>query len=118
MALGFLPRLALACAVALPVLGAGVAAQQPLRPATTAGELEVGKRMFVQRCSVCHLPPLGPGNPRSIAKSLTGLVKSPETGAAARLIVQKGIPNRMPGFELGLEPKEIDSIVAYLRSLK
>lgn len=118
MALGVLPSLALLCLLSVLALAATATAQQPARPAPAQTEIEVGKKMFVQRCSVCHLPPLGPGQPRSIARSLTGVVKSPEIEAAARLIIQKGIPTRMPGFEHGLEPREIDSIIAYLRTLK
>lgn len=100
------------------VLAAGLNAQQSVGPAATPSEVESGKKWFVQRCSVCHLPPLGPGEPRPYARSLTGVVKSPETEAAARLVIQRGIPSRMPGFQYGLQPNEIDSIVAYLRTLK
>ncbi len=111
-------KLAFLCAVGVPVLAAGLNAQQPVRPAATSSELDSGKKWFVQRCSVCHLPPLGPGESRSYARSLTGFVKSPETEAAARLIIQRGIPSRMPGFQHGLEPREIDQIIAYLVTLK
>jgi mono/diheme cytochrome c family protein len=118
MALGLLPRLALLCGVGVLLSSVDAKAQQPARPATTASEIDTGKKLFVQRCSVCHMPPMGPGQPRPVARLLAGLVKSPETEAVARLIIQKGIPTRMPGFEYGLEPREIDSIVAYLRTVK
>jgi mono/diheme cytochrome c family protein len=95
-----------------------VNAQQPGGSSATPAQLETGKKLFVQRCSVCHLPPLGPGEPRSYARSLTGLVKNAEAEAAVRPIIQNGIPMRMPGFKYGLEPTEIDAIVAYLRTLK
>ena len=113
-----LMRFAFLFALGAPAFVVGVNAQQPDRPAATPSELESGKKLFVQRCSVCHLPPLGPGEPRAYARLLTGLVKSPETEAAARLVIQRGIPSRMPGFQYGLQPNEIDSIVAYLRTLK
>lgn len=111
-------KFAFLCAVGVPTLVVGLNAQQPVRPAATPSEVESGKKWFVQRCSVCHLPPLGPGEPRPYARSLTGVVKSPETEAAARLVIQRGVPSRMPGFQYGLQPNEIDSIVAYLRTLK
>jgi len=111
-------RLAFLCALSVPAFTVGLHAQQPVRPAATPSELESGKKWFVQRCSVCHLPPLGPAEPRSYARSLTGVVKSPETETAARLVIQRGIPSRMPGFQYGLQPHELDSIVAYLRTLK
>jgi mono/diheme cytochrome c family protein len=97
---------------------AGLHAQQPVKSGATPAQLEHGKKLFVQRCSVCHLPPLGPGEPRSYARSLTGFVKNAESEAAARLIIQRGIQSRMPGFQYGLEPNEIDDIVAYLSTLK
>ena len=111
-------RVALLCAVVVPALGVALSAQQPARPAASPTPLDTGKKFFVQRCSVCHLPPLGPGESRSYARSLTGVVKTRESEAAARQIIQKGIPSRMPGFQFGLEPNEIDQIVAYLSTLK
>lgn len=100
------------------VLAVGLNAQQPVKSGATPTQLEPGKKLFVQRCSVCHLPPLGPGEPRSYARSLAGVLKGPDTEAAARLIIQRGVPSRMPGFQYGLEPDEIDNIVAYLSTLK
>jgi mono/diheme cytochrome c family protein len=110
---------------ALAVLGVsatagGVSAQQPasVRASATPVSLDAGKRLFTQRCSICHLPPLAPGEPKAYARALGGFVKGPETEAAARLIVERGVPQRMPGFRYGLEPGEIDSIVRYLSTLK
>ena len=103
--------------VGVPVLVVGLSAQEPVRSAAPT-TIEPGKKLFVQRCSVCHLPPLGPGQPQSIARSLTGLIKSPETETSARQIILRGIPSRMPGFQYGLTSAEVDSIVAYLRTLK
>jgi mono/diheme cytochrome c family protein len=102
--------------VAVSAVAGGVSAQQPASPA--AADPDIGRKLFVQRCSVCHLPPLGPGQPRSIGRPLNGVVKSPETEAAARFVIQRGIPSRMPGFQHGLDRREIDSIVAYLHTLK
>jgi len=116
MALGVLPGLALILAM-LAALAAGARAQEPAASAAAA-DVEAGRKLFVQRCSVCHLPPLGPGQPRSIARALNGLVKSAETEAAARVVIQRGIPQRMPGFQYGLEPRAIDRLVAYLRTLQ
>lgn len=109
---------AILLALGASVLAVGLNAQQPVNSGATPAQLETGKRLFVQRCSVCHLPPLGPGQPRAYARSLTGFVKSPETEAAARLVIQRGVPSRMPGFQYGLEPNEIEQIVAYLSALK
>ena len=111
-------RVAFVSAFALFTLDAGMSAQQPPRPGTAAASVESGKKLFVQRCSVCHMPPLGPGEPSSYAKSLAGVVKSKETEAAARDVIQKGVPTRMPGFQYGLTSTEIDHVVAYLGTLK
>jgi len=111
-------RVALVSAFALLLLDVGMSAQQPPRPGTTAASVQSGKKLFVQRCSVCHMPPLGAGEPRSYAKSLAGVVKNKEAEAAARDIIQKGLPTLMPGFQYGLTSTEIDHIVAYLSTLK
>jgi mono/diheme cytochrome c family protein len=111
-------RVALVSAFALLLLDVGTSAQQPPSPTTAAASVESGKKLFVQRCSVCHMPPLGPGEPTSYAKSLAGVVKNKEAEAAAREIIQKGLPTRMPGFQYGLTSTEIDHIVVYLSTLK
>jgi mono/diheme cytochrome c family protein len=101
------------------VLAIGLHAQQPATPAAASAQRETGKKLFVQRCSLCHLPSLGPGNPRPYARSLAGYVKGADAEARARTIVQKGVaPARMPGFQYTLDPNEVDSIVAYLSTLK
>jgi mono/diheme cytochrome c family protein len=111
-------RVALVSAFALLLLDGGMSAQQPPRPTTAAAAVDSGKKLFMQRCSVCHMPPLGPGEPSSYAKSLAGVVKNKEAEAAAREIIQKGLPTRMPGFQYGLTSTDIDHIVAYLSTLK
>lgn len=101
------------------VLAISLHAQQSVTSSATLAQLETGKKLFVQRCSLCHLPPLGPGNPASYARSLAGYVNGPEAEARARTIIQRGVaPTRMPGFQYTLEPNETDSIVAYLSTLK
>ena len=77
-----------------------------------------GKKIFMQRCSLCHLPPLGrPGDAKAFGPPLNGVVKSPETEARAREIVRKGTP-RMPGFQYGLQAGEIDNLIAYLKTMR
>lgn len=109
--------MALLCAAIVIACAVGLSAQSPTR-ATAPSPVDSGKKLFIQRCSVCHLPPLGPGEPRSLARSLAGFVKTREAESVVRQIVQNGIPSRMPGFKYGLESHEIDQIVAYVSSLK
>ena len=79
-----------------------------------------GKKLFVQRCSVCHLPPLGVRTDPPYARKLTGYMRGPESEARAREVIRKGTAGTpgMPGFQYTLEPEQIDDIIAYLKTLK
>src|SRR5262245_12196169 len=78
-----------------------------------------GEALFFQRCALCHLntgksgplPPIGP--------RLNGVLKdpSPEREAKIRDRIRTGSQG-MPGFRYGLDPKQLDQLVAYLRTLK
>jgi len=76
-----------------------------------------GKKLFVQRCSVCHLPPLGPTRQNAYARSLNGYMKGPESEARAREVIRKGTSG-MPGFQYTFEPEQIEGIITYLNTLK
>ena len=73
-----------------------------------------GKRLFVQRCSVCHLPALpsytayGPVLDRAVVAD-----RGDET---IRFQIVHGSA-RMPGFQYTLSQTEIDHIVEYLKTL-
>lgn len=78
-----------------------------------------GEGLFVQRCSLCHLPrKLKFGSPAVIGPSLTGQFKdaTPDQMKVLRNFILKGGPD-MPGFQYGLEPKEVDDLIAYLKTL-
>lgn len=78
-----------------------------------------GEGFFLQRCSLCHLPrKLKFGSPPVVGPSLAGLFKdaTPEQMKILRGFILKGGPN-MPGFQYGLETKEIDDLIAYLKTL-
>lgn len=102
----------------------GVAAQQGAGAASWSADELAGKKLFLQRCSFCHLPqrPL----PReTIGPSLVGLFQRgsvTETEPRVREMIlqgRRGGPGvGMPGFQYGLEPSEIDKIIAYLKTLK
>ena len=79
-----------------------------------------GKKLFIQRCSVCHLPPLGITKETPYARVLTGYMKGPESEARAREVIRKGTTGTpgMPGFQYTLAPEQIESIIAYLNTLK
>jgi mono/diheme cytochrome c family protein len=121
----------------LPVFAFAIAAPLALLvPANAQGTAEsgtaalndvqrTGKRLFSQNCALCHAPekknnknPSDEGT--TIGPRLNGsLFTGPKalSDAVARTFIQKGVANKMPGFQYGLEPKEIDAIIAYLRTL-
>jgi mono/diheme cytochrome c family protein len=96
------------------------------KPAATAPAIEKlndqetrGQGLFLQRCSLCHLPrKLKFGSPPVIGPSLSGQFKdaTPDQMKILRGFISKGGPN-MPGFQYGLEPKELDDLIAYLKTL-
>lgn len=78
-----------------------------------------GQGLFLQRCSLCHLPrKLKFGSPPVIGPSLSGQFKdaTPDQLKILRGFILKGGPD-MPGFQYGLEPKEVDDLIAYLKTL-
>jgi mono/diheme cytochrome c family protein len=78
-----------------------------------------GEGLFRQRCSLCHLPrKLKFGSPAVVGPDLTGLFKEagPDKQKLLRGTILKGGPD-MPGFQYGLEPKEVDDLIAYLKTL-
>lgn len=78
-----------------------------------------GQGLFLQRCSLCHLPrKLKFGSPPVIGPGLSGQFKdaAPDQLKILRGFILKGGPD-MPGFQYGLEPKEVDDLIAYLKTL-
>ena len=100
---------AVTCLAGLPLC-----AQTGSKPSSLGDKEQNGKKMFQQRCSVCHTPP------RPEDKTYGPMLNSDAvTGkeAAARELIMKGTA-RMPGFQYGLRPEEIDNIIAYLKTVK
>ena len=75
---------------------------------------KVGLRLFVQRCSVCHLavPQYKPYAPLLDQE----VVKARGDDAIRKFILQ-GSP-RMPGFQYNLKPPDIDQIISYLKTVR
>ena len=74
-----------------------------------------GRGMFQQRCALCHLPRSYDDDSTYGPKLSTATVTGKE--AAVRELIRQGTPN-MPGFQYGLKPDEIDSIIEYLKTVK
>jgi mono/diheme cytochrome c family protein len=94
-------------------------AETPAGTEKLSEEARRGEGLFLQRCSLCHLPrKLKFGSPPVIGPSLSGQFKdaTPDQMKILRGFILKGGPD-MPGFQYGLEPKEIDDLIAYLKTL-
>lgn len=107
----------MACGVMLPGLLAAQARQPELTP-----QQSVGKGLFFQNCALCHLPEKENNKSlsevgKSIGPLLTGIFKkSPAPREEViRMFIQRGT-QKMPGFQYGLDAKQIDSIIAYLKT--
>jgi len=88
-------------------------------PAKLTEDARRGEGLFLQRCSICHLPrKLKFGSPPVIGPILNGQFKDagPDQMKVLRGFILKGGPD-MPGFQYGLEPGEVDDLIAYLKTL-
>jgi mono/diheme cytochrome c family protein len=144
---GCIPRIACVIAMALVIFsaanvaparaqeggasGAAATRELPIKHpnGTKLTEQEVrGAGLFTQRCALCHLPKtfgaggakfccMPPVEPNLIGGHLFTKDMTPDQEAALRGYIMNGGPTLMPAFKYGLEPKEIDDIIAYLKTL-
>lgn len=99
-------------------VGTAARAQQAAGNESLSGSELRGKKVFLQRCSICHLPPLyRPASVKPYGPVLDGYLRNPQFEALARTAIREGTP-RMPGFQYGLQASEIDDVIAYLKTLK
>jgi len=78
-----------------------------------------GEGLFLQRCSLCHLPRFFKfGSPPVVGPSLVGVFKSaaPDQEKFLRQFIERGTAD-MPGFRYGLDAKQMEDLIAYLKSL-
>jgi mono/diheme cytochrome c family protein len=81
-------------------------------PTNLTAVQQEGQRMFMQRCSVCHIP--GTPTGRVIGVRLTkDLIAGNET--AIRQFIMAGT-DRMPAFRYALSTSQIDAIIDYLKT--
>lgn len=78
-----------------------------------------GEAIFYRSCTFCHVFSAQKKAliPQYLSKTeLVGLYKDPLiTDDAVRDVILKGMPGRMPSWQYGLTPKEIDDLIAYLK---
>jgi len=90
----------------------GHAQQSPVAPLTDTQK--DGRRIFQQRCAVCHTLPTvvsaryGPALYKEIVEDNEDNI---------RTVILEGREGLMPGFQYGLTRAEIDSIVEYLKTV-
>ena len=127
--MGFIPMRFFGVLLAGKMFLAALAApsQQSESPAPGAVLKEqqtTGKRLFNQNCALCHEPeptnvkdPKDPG--KTIGPRLDGLFKGEKarSEAVVRTFIQRGSEGKMPGFQYNFQPKDIDAIIAYLKTL-
>ena len=75
-----------------------------------------GEALFVQNCTLCHMPTNQKKRLKIQTPSLEGVYAEDADSDALRQFIQSGVPGKMPSFRLGLDPKQIDDIVAYLKT--
>lgn len=82
--------------------------------AALTDEQKDGRRIFQQRCAVCHTLPTvvskryGPALYKELVE---------DNDDNIRAIIAEGREGLMPGFKYGLSRAEIDSIVEYLKTV-
>jgi mono/diheme cytochrome c family protein len=87
---------------------------QQADPAKTLNETQkLGKRVFQQRCGICH-DQARPGFVMYGPALYNDLVNGSED--AIKEMIRSGT-SKMPGFRFGLQPAEIDAIVEYLKTV-
>ena len=122
----FLQRwIALAALMAVPAVVPAQPQQSPASPAepVLTEQQRAGKIVFLQNCTFCHGPKKqslkSTVEGKTIGPLLNGLLTGPNAKSEqiVRTFILKGVQQKMPGFQYALEPKEIDNLIAYLKSL-
>lgn len=101
--------------VAPTVLSIGVSAQQVTSQSALSAEQKEGRRIFQQKCAVCHVPASFIAEPYA-PKLTKGLVEGNEDGV--RETITNGSGPRMPGWKYTLQPNQINLVIAYLKALE
>jgi mono/diheme cytochrome c family protein len=112
-------RMLVASALGSLALFIAAGANLPAQTKPLSDQEKRGQGLFLQRCSLCHLPrKLKSGSPPVIGPGLSGQFEdaTPDQLKVLQGFILKGGPD-MPGFQYGLDPKEMDDLIAYLKTL-
>jgi mono/diheme cytochrome c family protein len=90
----------------------GASAQQATPVALNAAQA-LGQKTYAQHCGVCHTKPtiLSPYYGPALSKDIVN-----HNEDVLRDFISNGT-ERMPGFKYSLQPKQIDAIVQYLKTV-
>src|SRR5438105_977896 len=83
----------------------------------------LGRILFMQNCAICHLPYKGEDKSGQESATVGPVLKSlfrrekPLSEQTVRTLILRGVSKKMPAFQYGLDTKEIDQIVEYLKTL-
>lgn len=103
---------------AVLVLGqSGNAAEKTQAKKLTEQEIR-GESVFLEHCSLCHVPLKEKGRTTRYGPPLGGVFKDadPDQEKDLREIILKGT-DRMPAWQYALDSKDLDDLIAYLRTL-
>ena len=92
--------------------------QQPNAQPALSNQQKEGRRIFQQKCAVCHLPILPSDG--SVDPYAPRLRKSRVEGneESMRRIIADGTGFRMPGWKYALREDQIDAVVSYLKTIE
>lgn len=98
----------------------GTAPAKPVVGPADRDAVARGEIWFYQRCAICHMDRIHKDMTykQVLGPHLTGLLKDAPASreAAVREVIKTGTM-RMPGFEYGLDAREIDDVIAYIKTL-
>lgn len=114
--------LILTCAVLFPITLWGQSEESSSTTSTTPApglneQQKAGEALFLQNCPLCHIYSNQKKRLGIPTLSLNGLFKKQIGEDVVRQFILLGVPKKMPGFQYDLEPKEIDNIIAYMKTL-
>jgi mono/diheme cytochrome c family protein len=97
---------------------AAIGARQPASQPVLSDQQKEGRRIFQQKCALCHVPILpsdGSGQPyaRPLHKPAAG-----SSDDAVRRTIADGLAPRMPGWKYALSAGQIDALVSYVKTLE
>lgn len=83
-------------------------------PTLAPNELE-GKRLFVQRCALCH-DLLGQPASTTVGPWVDGTTVKARGEAAIRLKIMDG-SRRMPGWKHTFDAQQVDAVIVYMKTM-